>query len=221
MGESEKLEETWLELEDIIGIDRLDPFFGHYRTSITAAKARGTLHEDMEGLIKSSTAGPFVLLETVIQSATQYLRIVESDFADPATQRSLRALKRVRYDEWIPPLLTFLSHKVDGLSEPEFVGLLEKVTMQNWVRRLGRAARLTIYYQLIRAIRSQQSAAEIRDIFYASAQNKDFMQLLGSDIYGQPFTNAVLMRLEEAAQDESVTKTYAGEITIEHILPRP
>ena len=34
------------------------------------------------------------------------------------------------------------------------------------------------------------------------------------------FDQAVLLRLEEAHQDESVTKDYAGKITIEHVLPR-
>ncbi|MEO0455016.1 MAG: DUF262 domain-containing protein [Cyanobacteria bacterium P01_A01_bin.114] len=220
IGESKKLEESWLELEDTIGIDRLDTFFSHYRTAITATKARGALHEEMEVLIKKSDNGPFVLLEAFIKSAEQYVRIAENDFSDSATLRSLNALERVRYDEWIPPLLTFLSHKVEGFSEPEFVELIEKITMQNWVRRLGRAARLTIYYQLIRAIRGQKSANEIREIFYKNAQNSNFLQFLGGDIYGQPFTNAVLLRLEEAAQDESVTKIYSGEITIEHVLPQ-
>jgi len=221
IGESEKLEETWLELENIISIERLDTFFGHYRTAITAIKARGTLHEEMEVLIKNNNNdGPFALLETFIKSAEQYVRIAESDFSNPASLRPLRALGRVKYDDWIPPLLAFLSHKVDGLSESEFVGLLEKITMQNWVRRLGRTARLTIYYQLIRAIRDQKNADEIRAVFHNSAQNTDFLQLLGSDIYGQPFTSAVLLRLEEASNDESVTKTFAGEITIEHVLPQ-
>lgn len=220
IGDSEKLEEAWLELEDIIGIDRLDTFFGHYRTATTAMKARATLHEEMEVLIKEGDESPFTLLETFVASAEQYVRIVENNFSEPKTLRALRALGRVKYDDWIPPLLAFLSNQVEGLSESEFVILLEKITMQNWVRRLGRTARLTIYYQLIRAIRDKKTAEEIRSIFHNGAQNSEFLQLLGSDIYGQPFTSAVLLRLEEASQDESVTKTYAGEITIEHVLPQ-
>ena len=45
------------------------------------------------------------------------------------------------------------------------------------------------------------------------------MNLLGGDVYGKPFASAVIRRLEESAQDNSVTKTYAGAIQIEHILP--
>lgn len=46
------------------------------------------------------------------------------------------------------------------------------------------------------------------------------MQLLGAEFYGKPFDVAVLLRLEEAAQDESVTKSYSGLLTIEHVLPQ-
>ena len=219
VGESETLEETWLELESIIGIERLDTFFGHYRTAFTANKASKALHEEMASLIRAK-GDPFAFLETAIQAAGQYIRIVDRDFSDPVALRSLHALSRVKYEDWIPPLLSFLSNGVEGLGEVEFLDLLEKITMQNWVRRLGSTARLTIYYQLIRAIRDQKTADEIREIFHNSAQNSDFLQLLGSDIYGQPFTNAVLLRLEEASQDASVTKIYSGEITIEHVLPQ-
>ncbi len=38
--------------------------------------------------------------------------------------------------------------------------------------------------------------------------------------YGKPFDLAVLLRLEEAAQDDSVTKSYSGRLTIEHVLPQ-
>jgi hypothetical protein len=31
---------------------------------------------------------------------------------------------------------------------------------------------------------------------------------------------AVLLRLEEASQDNSVTKSYGGRLTIEHVLPQ-
>jgi hypothetical protein len=44
--------------------------------------------------------------------------------------------------------------------------------------------------------------------------------LLDGEVYGKPFAQAVLLRLEEADQDESVTKDYGGKITIEHVLPQ-
>jgi hypothetical protein len=217
---SEDLEERWLELEEELGIQRLDAFFGHHRTSLTAAKARGTLHEEIEPLIRATEGGPFAFLDSVISSSRNYMRIVEADFTDPSTVRSLHALRRVEYDEWIPPLLAYLNQPVAGVPEAEFVGLLEKITMQNWVRRLGRTARLTVYYQLISAIKDGKSAGDVRQIFRKNAQNGEFLELLGGELYGKPFDAAVLLRLEEAAQDESVTRTYGGRLTIEHVLPQ-
>jgi hypothetical protein len=114
----------------------------------------------------------------MIHSAQNYQRIVESDFTDVVALRSLRALRRVEYDEWIPPMLAFLNRPVAGLPEPEFVNLLEKITMQNWVRRLGRSARLTVYFQLISAIKSGKNADEIREVFRKAAQNAEFMHFI-------------------------------------------
>lgn len=217
---SGELEERWQELEEELGIERMDSFFGHHRTSIVAAKARSTLHEEFEPLLAAEKGGAFAFLEKINASAENYMKILEVAFTDPETIRSLRALRRVGYDEWIPAFLAFLNAPPAGMSEVEFTILLEKVTMQNWVRRMGRAARLTVYYQLINAIRDGRPAAEIVEIFRKNAKNDEFLNLLGSDVYGQPFAAAVLLRLEEAAQDLSVTKSYAGRVTIEHVLPQ-
>ena len=202
---STELEERWIELEETLGIERLDAFLGHHRTALTAIKARGVLHEEFETIIKKSCVNPFVFLDSLILSAQNYIRIFESDFTDAATLRPLRLLHRVDYDEWIPPLLAFLNKPVTDLPECEFIFLLEKITMQNWVRRLGRTARLTVYYQLINAIKDGKTADSVRKIFRTNARNEEFLSLLGGDVYQQPFTKAVLLRLEEAAQDDSVT----------------
>lgn len=217
---SDELEQRWLQLEETIGIERMDAFFGHHRTSVVAARARGSLHLEIEPLVRGHAGDPFSFLDEIISSAENYMRIVEGDFCGGAAMRAVRSLRRVEYDEWIPPLLAFLNHPVVSLPEAGFVGLLEKITIQNWVRRLGRAARATVYSQLIRAIRDRKSAAEVCQVFLNNAQNSEFLDLLGGELYGKPFDSAVLLRLEEALQDESVTKTYSGRLTIEHVLPQ-
>jgi Protein of unknown function DUF262 len=77
---SDELEAHWMELEEELGIDRLDAFLGHHRTAVTATKSRGTLHEEFNSLIQATGAGPFTFLDEVIHSAQNYQRIVESDF---------------------------------------------------------------------------------------------------------------------------------------------
>ena len=65
-----------------------------------------------------------------------------------------------------------------------------------------------------------KNSDEVREIFYNNANNSEFFELLGGEVYGAPFDHAVMLRLEEAAQDDSVTKTFSGHLTIEHVLPK-
>lgn len=216
---SGELDEAWLELEEQIGIERLDQFLAHHRSSIVAIKARKALNEEFEPLIQTS-ANPFAFLEEVNTSARNYLRIMRNDFNSPAARRAVRSLRRVAFEEWIPPLLAFLNAPVDDLPEEEFVDLLERITYQNLFRRLAFTARLTAHFQLINAIRARKSANDIRAIFRANANDDEFRSLLDGEVYGRSFAQAVLLRLEEADQDESVTKDFGGKITIEHVLPQ-
>mgnify|MGYP001954154692 FL=1 len=116
--------------------------------------------------------------------------------------------------------MAFLNEPIDDLSEQSFIDLLERITYQNWIRRLAFTARLTVYFQLISAIRARKSARDLKAVFHQNAQNGEFLSLLNGEIYGKPFAQALLLRLEEAHQDESVTKDYSGRITIEHVLPQ-
>ncbi len=73
---------------------------------------------------------------------------------------------------------------------------------------------------MISAIKDARRGDEVRQIFRKNAKNEEFLELLGGELYGKPFDAAVLLRFEEAAQDESVSKTYSGSVTIEHVLPQ-
>lgn len=215
-----ELEDYWATLEETADIERLDAFLGYHRTSLVAEKARKSLAEEFEAIIENDTSSPVDQLKRLIASARNYERVVDSEFTEPNALRSLAALKRVTYDEWVPALLAYLNKPVEALSEGEYLALLERITMQNWVRRLGRTKRNTIYYRLITGINKGETADKIRKIFVDGANNEDFFSLLAGDIYGLPSARAILLRLEEGMQDASVTKTFGGRITIEHVLPQ-
>ena len=216
---SGELDEAWLELEEQIGIERLDQFMAHHRSSIVATKARKALHEEFKPLI-AAAATPFAFLDELNTSARNYLRILRNEFGTPAARRGVRSLRRVAFEEWIPPLLTFLNKPVADLPEGEFIDLLERITYQNWIRRLAFTARLTAYFQLITAILAGKNADDVRAIFRVNANDDEFRSLVDGEVYGRPFAQAVLLRLEEADQDDSVTKDFGGKITIEHVLPQ-
>lgn len=218
-GNSDTLEEKWVELESVAGIDNLDTFLGYHRTAVVAAKARKSLAEEYE-FLTSKGIDPVGFVEALILSAKNFERLRGNNLNDSEAERSVAALLRVSYDEWIPAMLAFLNRPVGDLPLAEFADLLERITMQNWVRRLGRTARLTIYYRLISAVNSGKQGSEIREIFRAAANNEEFFSLLDGSVYGLPAGKAVLLGLEDGAQDHSVKKTYSGPIHIEHILPQ-
>jgi uncharacterized protein with ParB-like and HNH nuclease domain len=215
-----ELEDLWVELEETADIENLDTFLGNHRTALVAEKARKSLAEEFEAIIVNDKNSPLDYLKGLIASAKNYDKINEDDLSDPEALRSLAALKRVTYDEWIPALLAYLNKPVAGLSEGEFVALLEKITMQNWVRRLGRTKRNTIYYRLITGINKAETADQIKKVFRDGANNEEVLTLLRGDVYGLSSAQAILLRLEEGMQDVSVTKTYGGSLTIEHVLPQ-
>lgn len=213
------INEAWLSLEEQIGIDRLDLFLGHHRTSEVAARTRKALSEEFEPLV-SAAPSALAFLQGLNRSAENYLRVLDDVIGEPKENRALRSLRRVTFEEWIPPLLAFLNAPLPDMPRAEFIDLLERITYQNWVRRLGMTARLTVYFQLISAIRRREAADVVRSIFRAGARDEEFRTLLDGEVYGEPFAHAVLLRLEEGGQDESVTKDFGGKITIEHVMPQ-
>lgn len=217
--QNKELENRWLELEKTIGIDRLDQFFAHHRSASVAAKARSALHEEY-GAITKPYASPFEFLVDLQTSAENYVRILQCNFPEAEAQRAINSLNRVAFEEWIPPLLAFLNKPVENMDVTVFLELLEKTTYQNWVRRLALTARLTVYFQLISAIKGGKSATDIHKIVRDNAQNAEFKTLINGDVYGKPFAKAVLLRIEEHAHDTSVTLKFDGKVTIEHILPQ-
>ncbi len=213
----DKLETYWLELEEAIGIDRMDQFFAHHYSSIKGKKPKKSIFTEFQELINISEDS-FSFLKGIIISAKNYARILDNDFA-PEASLSLRSLERVIFKDWIPPLLSYLNTPLKDFNLDDFIFLLEKITYQNWIRPLSVGQRKRVYFDIIDAINNKKTNIEIEEIFKKGSDNQDLKYHLNQDIYGKKYDKAILLRLEDAYQDKSVIKEYTGRITIEHILP--
>lgn len=221
--DSEQLEAKWLELEQEVGLENLDIFLEQYRSSKTHEKASKALAIEFEVIINNTDVSPCEFLDSLIAAAEIYSKIKESSFKDPGSLRSVKSLNRVGFNEWIAPLMLFCAKQAEQTYsnyENDFIFLLEKITYQNWIRRLGRTARLTVYHQLIKAINDNKNFDELHSIFIENSNNQEFNQFINGEIYGKPFAQALLIRLDEAEEDSSVTREYKGRLSIEHILPK-
>lgn len=214
------IEEKWNELEDIIGISNLDLFLGHHRTTLKGDKQKQSLHIEYEDIIENYPGTPSSFIEDLVKSAKNYIKIVNNRFDNSKIKRLISSLKNVSHDEWIPPLLCFTNKQILDLSFVNFLELLEKITYQNWIRRLGKTQRTTVYYNIINLINKNSPRDLIINKIKEAGNNEEFVSFLNGDFYGTPHDYAVLLRLEIAMQDLSVTKEFDGTISIEHVLPQ-
>lgn len=218
--EQNKIEVYWNQLEDIITIKHLDTFLSHYRTALKANKAQKDLYQEYVDYLKENQITAEDFCKSLVNSAKNYKKLKTLEFSDNRTKKYVQSLFNVSYDEWIPPVLAYMNNPIENMSFDGFIGLIEKITYQNWVRRLGRTKRNTVYYNVINKLKGGTSQEEITDLIYNHTNNEEFFSLLNSNVYGMSYAKAVLLRIDTASQDDSVLKNYSGLISIEHILPQ-
>ncbi|MGV3598059.1 MAG: DUF262 domain-containing protein [Bacteroidota bacterium] len=216
----DSIEEKWNELEDIITISNLDVFLSHHRTSLKGEKQQSVLHKEFEEYLKTYPGNAIQFLDETIKSAKNYKKIIKNEFEDVSIRRIIASLQNVSHDEWVPPLLSFMNSPVVNLSLGTFIKYIDKITYQGWIRRLGKTQRNTVYYNVINLINNNASAADVINKIKEFKNNEEFKTFIEGNIYGNQYATPVLLRIEQEMQDLSVTKTYEGTISIEHILPQ-
>jgi uncharacterized protein with ParB-like and HNH nuclease domain len=218
--EQSKVEQYWNQLEDIIKIKNLDSFLGHYRTALKSTKSKKDLYQEYVDYLKDNNISAEDFCKNLVTSSKNYDKLKSNKFDDNKTIKLVQSLFNVSYDEWIPAVLAYMNNPIDDMSFYEYVELIEKITYQNWVRRLGRAKRNTVYYNLISKINEGTNKEAINSLISSHTNNTEFFNLLTSNVYGMSYAKAILLRIDSARQDDSVLKTYSGSISIEHILPQ-
>lgn len=218
--ERHEVSEHWESIEEKIGISNLDDFFGHLRTSMLGNKQVKSLQEEFVSIIENSKQNASEIVSDLLKSAGVYKRIVEGGFSESESAVFFRSLQRVYYAEWVPALLCYLRSSPKILSESEFISHLEKITYQNWIRGLGRTKRSQVYYDIITSINKCESRENQLAIFSKHSNNEELAAFIEGDVYTRPYAKAVLLRIEDALQDDSVSKTYSGIVSVEHVLPQ-
>ena len=205
---------------DIIKIKNLDSFLGHYRTALKSTKSKKDLYQEYVDYLKDNNISAEDFCKNLVTSSKNYDKLKSNKFDDNKTIKLVQSLFNVSYDEWIPAVLAYMNNPIDDMSFYDYVVLIEKITYQNWVRRLGRAKRNTVYYNVINKINEGTNKEAISNLIYSHTNNSEFFNLLTSNVYGMSYAKAILLRIDSARQDDSVLKTYSGSISIEHILPQ-
>ena len=231
--DSNQVEQAWAEIENLVGVSKLDKFLTIHKLSEKKDRDRVT-QKGLDSFINSlkldynSDAVEMSLM--LLNSAKNYVKLLETDFTDLSLKRRILSLTHLSNDEWIPPLLGLLNRvtKKGNLTKEnfsDFVEVFEKVYMHGWIKKQVKSQREMVCYSALVAINNNYPFSMIIDHVLLHADNNGFIAALDDDIY-EPRPNqvnlikAILLRLDLEQQDLSVEKTYNGRITIEHVLPQ-
>lgn len=231
--DSGQVENAWADIEEMVGVNKLDKFLTLHKYSEKNDRDR-VLQKGLDSYISSLNDdfdGDAVEMSLMlVHSAKNYTRLIDVDFKDLGLKRRISSLAQLSNDEWVPPLMAFLNRitRKNDLSWDQFsdfVKVFEKVYMHGWLKKQVKSQREMVCYSSLVAINNSLSFDEIISHVVFHADNDGFVSALNDDLY-EPRPNqvnlikAILLRLDLEQQDESVLKTYTGRITIEHILPQ-
>lgn len=230
---SEQIESAWSQIEDMVGVRRLDKFLTLHKLSEKKDRDR-VLQKGFESFIdnlqEQFNGDAIAMSLMLVNSAKNYIKILDNDFEHSSIRRKIASLRNLGVDEWIPPLMAFMNRmarteefSIENFSQ--FISSFEKVYMHGWLKKQIKSQREMVCYSALVAINNDMPFPSVISQINQHADNDGFAAALDDDLY-EPRPNqvnlikAILLRLDMEQQDESVIKTYTGRITIEHILPQ-
>jgi uncharacterized protein with ParB-like and HNH nuclease domain len=232
-----QVEENWQEIENLIGVRNFDKFLSLNKISEKKDRNRVTKQDYDSYLqtLKNDFKGDAVAMSiSLLNSAKNYMKIIENDFSDfddKNLERRTKTLSNLSNDEWVPPLMAYLnkvsngSEKLEKENFSKFVEIFESVYLQGWIRKQIKSQREAVSYMALALINNDKNFSEIISGILNHSDGEEFKLALDLPIY-EPRPNqvallrSILLRIDMEMQDISVSKTYNGRVTIEHILPQ-
>ncbi|WP_312604855.1 DUF262 domain-containing protein [Kosakonia cowanii] len=229
----EQIESAWSQIEDMVGVSKLDKFLKLHKLSEKKDRDR-VLQKGFEFFLDNSKEladdDAIAMSLMLVNSAKNYTKILDNDFENTSIRRKIASLSNLGVDEWIPPVMAFMNRmaRSENFTSEDFscfVTCFEKIYMHGWLKKQIKSQREMVCYSALVAINNEMPFPSIIEHISQHADNKGFIAALDNDLY-EPRPNqvnlikAILLRLDMEQQDESVIKTYTGRITIEHILPQ-
>lgn len=238
-----QVEDNWHEIESIIGVRDFDKFLRLNKVSEKKSRDRATPkdYESYISTLKNDFNGDAVAMSgALLGSARNYVKIIDNDFSDLNDEnlnRRIKTLLNMSGEEWIPAIMAFLNKLSSGVTKdywgrsleksqvPKFVEALEAVYMQSCIRGQSKGQRETPTYSAVAAINNDRSFDEIIRIIINYADDSEFIRAIDLPMYERRVSQinlvrSILLRIDTELQDGSVSKTYSGRITIEHVLPQ-
>ena len=227
---SEKVEKNWLDMEDLIGDEKLNGFLSMHQ--ISEKKDRDRVKKQNFSYYEKSLEKVFCddatkMSDMLLRSSENHDAVMKGEWG---AKRTVAFLSSLSLDgEWVPAFIAFLNKGIYSREQfPMFAELLEKVYMHALLGGVSKSQREAACYYAIEAINRDAPFDEVMDCLRKLSDNKRLDESLDNrEFYDDSrpsvinLVKSVLLRVNEERHDDSV-KVYLDrqKITVEHILPR-
>ncbi|MPQ43587.1 DUF262 domain-containing protein [Clostridium tarantellae] len=233
----EKYTDIWECNEQDLGKEKLEQLIGFMRTMKLKKKAANTIYEEFNK--KIFVDEPNYIGENFIDHLndikgiyTKYIEeaIVEELDKDSATYyKNLVTIMKdfLPYEEWMAAIIRFVEKFQNAKMTLEFVKLLEKRLVIDWINGNSFADRLSRVYKIIETIDNSESFETLKnsEVFNADIERTTayFKNSLNDiEFYSKGrmmIPKYILIRLDmELRSNEAIE--YNNKIMLEHVLPR-
>lgn len=229
--------DIWESDEIDLGKDGIEKLVGYMRAMILKTKAEGNLYDEFakniflnkEGYIGESFINHMHSLKEIYSTYVLDGTVNVSDKNKAIYYKNLVNIMKelLPYDEWIAALLKFVEKFNNDEETVEFLKILEKRVVIDWVNGNSFADRLDRVYKIIEAIDQSASLDELKNhqVFVGDLDrtvNYFRNGLNDMDFYSKgrmTVPKYVLLRMElELVEGEELE--VSNKLMIEHILPR-
>ena len=231
--------QIWENDELDLGKDNLEMLIGFMRAINLKKKAEVSLYEEFSKNIfvdnRDYLGENFINhMHSIKELYSKYIVDADLDIEDKNIVIFYKNLIKLMievlpYEEWMAAVIRFVEkYKNDDKAVVEFVKLLEKRVVIDWVNGNSFADRLNRVYDIIKAIDETSSLEELRnsEVFISDLERTSayFKNALNDiDFYSKgrmTVPKYVLIRMDIELNPGVEVDYYGNKIMIEHILPR-
>lgn len=229
--------DIWENIEQELGKDKLEQIIGFIRTMKQNRKATATVYEEFSKKIFASEPGYIGVnfvehLSDIKDLYNKYINEGDIELSNKEASVYYKNLVRIMrdfipYDEWMVALIKFIEKFKNDEETLEFLKVLEKRIVIDWVNGNSFADRLARVYKILEVIDSSSSLEEIKksDVFINDLERTTayFRNSLDDiEFYSKGrmlVPKYILIRLDMEKRNGEVLD-YTNKIMLEHILPR-
>lgn len=229
--------DMWENIEQELGKDKLEQIIGFMRTMKQNRKATATVYEEFSKKIFVSEPDYIGInfvehLKEIKDLYNKYINEGNIELSSKENSIYYQNLVRIMrdfipYDEWMVALIKFIEKFKNDEDILEFLKVLEKRIVIDWVNGNSFADRLARVYKILEVIDSSSSLEEIKksnvfisDLERTTAYFRNSLDDIEFYSKGRMLVpKYILIRLDMEKRNGEILD-YTNKIMLEHILPR-